>query len=605
MADNFLRQSQLITTYGPGAMIDLPNESVIVSGLQDWSALRREKIDEPRLTAKLTRILDAQAIELCAPPRHEENAQKTAPVAARIFPTWFIVKDAKPSGPNGQWRRRRLIRWEHLYRRRFKDPNDGTTRPVVPVRFVCGCRRGHIDDLDWGAFIHGQGNACQRPLWLEERGTSGDIGETVALCECGMERPLYTALGADTRPLGQCHGKRIWIGQYAAEPCGEPYRLLVRTASNAYFAQTMSVISLPEFDEGLAAKVRQMYERLKTLDDVQMLANFRNSPELAAEFEGIADQEVIAEYQRQKGGDAAQGNEVPVKVAEFRILDKGDSSIGHDAPESKFHAETLNRSEWDPAGEPLLTGIDKLVLVHRLREVAALLGFTRFEAVSPDKDGEINLEVERAALAETISWLPAIENRGEGVFISFEKDAIEDWLSRDDTKERGKRIEAGWRKWAAERNLKKAVFPGIAYVMLHSLSHMLMTSIALDCGYPASSLRERIYAGEDGYGILIYTGSSDSEGTLGGLIEAGRRLKDHLHRALRSNLLCSNDPVCAEHMPDASHEAKPLQGAACHGCLLIAETSCEQRNDFLDRALVVPTVGTKAAAFFSAANIPP
>ena len=605
MAENFLRQSQLITTYGPGAMIDLPDDSVIVSGLQDWSSVRRVRIDEPRLTAKLKHILDAQSIDLFSPPRHEENAQVPAPVAARIFPTWFIVKDAKPSPGNPQWRRRRLVRWDHLHRRRFKDPDDGKRHPVVPVRFVCGCRRGHIDDLDWTAFIHGAGNVCHRPLWLEERGTSGDIGDTFAVCECGTERPLFTALGTDTTPLGQCAGKRPWIGQFAAEKCGEPYRLLVRTASNAYFAQTMSVISLPEFDEGLAAKVRKTYDRLKTLEDVQMLPSFRSSAELAAEFDGIADEDVIAEYQRQKGGDAALGKEVPVKVAEFRILDKGEACIGHDAPDSKFHAESLKRSEWDAAGDALLRGIDKLVLVHRLREVAALLGFTRFEAVSPDKDGEINLEVERAALAETISWLPAIENRGEGVFLSFEKDAIEDWLARDGTKERGERLESGWRRWAAERKLTTAVFPGVPYVMLHSLSHMLMTSISLDCGYPASSLRERIYAGEDGYGILIYTGSSDSEGTLGGLVEAGRRLKDHLHVALRSSLLCSNDPVCAEHRPDTSHEAKPLQGAACHGCLLIAETSCEQRNDFLDRALVIPTVGTNAASFFAAADVSP
>ena len=125
-----------------------------------------------------------------------------------------------------------------------------------------------------------------------------------------------------------------------------------------------------------------------------------------------------------------------------------------------------------------------------------------------------------------------------------------------------------------------------------------MTSISLDCGYPASSLRERVYAGDGGYGILIYTGSSDSEGTLGGLIETGRRFADHLRRALKDGLLCSNDPVCAEHAPDSALEGRPLQGAACHGCLLIAETSCEQRNDFLDRALVVPTVSNKNAAFF-------
>ena len=138
--------------------------------------------------------------------------------------------------------------------------------------------------------------------------------------------------------------------------------------------------------------------------------------------------------------------------------------------------------------------------------------------------------------------------------------------------------------------------------MLHSLAHMLMMSIALDCGYPASSLRERVYAGDGGYGILIYTGSSDSEGTLGGLVETGKRLAAHLRRALEAALLCSNDPVCAEHAPDSALEGRMLQGAACHGCLLIAETSCEQRNDFLDRALVVPTVGTKDAAFFHLAS---
>ena len=147
MADNIIRQSQMITTYGPGAMLDLPDHSVIVSGLQDWSSLRREKLDEPRLAAKLRKLLDVPTLELYTPPRHEENVTHTAPVGARIFPTWFIiVKDSKCSPRNQQWRRRRLVRWQHLDRQRFIDPEDGQRKPVVPVRFVCGCRRGHIDD---------------------------------------------------------------------------------------------------------------------------------------------------------------------------------------------------------------------------------------------------------------------------------------------------------------------------------------------------------------------------------------------------------------------------------------------------------------------------
>ena len=600
MSDNIIRQSQLITTYGPGAMIDLPDYSVVVSGLQDWASLRREKVDEPRLVAKLCRLLDVQTLELYTPPRHEENATRTAPVGARIFPTWFIVKDAKPSPGNPQWRRRRLVRWSHLTNRRFIDENR-EKKPVVPVRFVCGCRRGHIDDLNWRAFIHKTGRACARPLWIEERGTSGDIADTFGICECGEERSLYGALGSGTSALGRCDGKRPWIGQYAQEDCGEGYRLLVRTASNAYFPQVMSVISLPEFDAGLADKVSSQYERLKTADDLDMLKNFRKIPELAAAFADIADEEVIVEYQRQKGGSDSE--ETPVKVAEFRILDKGDASIGKDSSQSRFYAETSQRTAWDPHNDSFLAGADKLVLVHRLREVVSLLGFTRFEAISPDKDGELDLDVVRAALAETINWLPAIEHRGEGIFVSFKGDAIARWLARPGVRARGQKIEAGWRAWAKERHRPEAGFPGLPYVMLHSLSHMLMTSIALDCGYPASSLRERVYAGDSGFGILIYTGSSDSEGTLGGLVEAGRRLVQHLRAALTSNQLCSNDPVCAEHVPDSQYEGRLLHGAACHGCLLIAETSCEQRNDFLDRALVVPTVGTADAAFFDTADL--
>jgi hypothetical protein len=136
--------------------------------------------------------------------------------------------------------------------------------------------------------------------------------------------------------------------------------------------------------------------------------------------------------------------------------------------------------------------------------------------------------------------------------------------------------------------------------MLHSFAHLLITTIALECGYPASSIRERIYALPDiGYGILLYTGSSDAEGTLGGLIEVGRRIAETVRNALELGILCSNDPVCAQHRPESLHERSFMLGAACHGCLLVAETSCEQQNDFLDRALVVRTVQGHNAEFFA------
>lgn len=599
-AENILRQSQLITTYGPGAMVDLPDHSVIVSDLRGWTLHCAEKIDEPRLVYKLRRLQRNPSIKLYTPPRHDENTSRRSEVGALIFPTWFIVKKADPSPRSSQWRRRRMVRWMHLEVDKGKFRNqDGRNESVVPVRFVCGCRRGHIDDLDWRRFVHRKsGKPCSQPMWLEERGTGADIRDTYGVCECGEERSLYEAASYNTDALGRCEGKRPWIGSHAREACHEPYRLLVRTASNAYFPQTICVISLPESDEGLADLVTRYYEQIKQTEYVGALAKFRLVPELDAAFSDFSDESVLAEYHRIKGG--GEQPDIPVKAAEFAILNRGETFIGEDDPRSKFYAETLVRGEWDDGKDARLAVIDRLVLVHRLREVIALLGFTRFDAISPDKDGELDSDVTTAQLADDLKWLPATENRGEGVFLSFKSKEMKKWLARPNVQQREKQLEEGWEAWGRQHPWSKSEFPGSAYVMLHSLSHMLMTEIALDCGYPASALRERVYASEGNYGILIYTGSSDSEGTLGGLVEAGRRFPEYLRRALGNGRLCSNDPVCSEHAPDSHLEGRQLHGAACHGCLLVSETSCEQRNDFLDRALVVPTVSVSTAAFFSA-----
>jgi hypothetical protein len=157
----------------------------------------------------------------------------------------------------------------------------------------------------------------------------------------------------------------------------------------------------------------------------------------------------------------------------------------------------------------------------------------------------------------------------------------------------------GHKRWGENRKSKRP-FPGGPYVLLHTLSHLLIQSLSMRCGYPASSIRERVYADTEAqhFGILLYTGSPDAEGTLGGLVQEARHIEDHLLQALRMSALCSNDPVCAYHLPGESLESRWLHGAACHGCALVAETSCEMRNDYLDRALVVPILGFPDAAFF-------
>jgi Domain of unknown function (DUF1998) len=145
-------------------------------------------------------------------------------------------------------------------------------------------------------------------------------------------------------------------------------------------------------------------------------------------------------------------------------------------------------------------------------------------------------------------------------------------------------------------------FFGVRYYLLHSLAHLLIQAVALSCGYSASSIRERIYcapqnADQPMAAFLLSTGTTGSEGTLGGLLDEGRRIENHLRRARDLALLCSNDPVCAHHDPSRDPTRRYLHGAACHGCLFIAEPSCEQFNRFLDRALVFPTLGLEKLAF--------
>jgi len=609
--NDFLRQSQVLTTYGPGAMVDLPEHAVLIMGLDSWKhGAGREEIVEPRLQVLLRRKLGLPEVRLVKPPAFDERPQapKTS-IDARIFPTWFLVQEAKPSGPRRMWRQRRLVRSDELRNGRFPDDTAGartaTRRPVVPVRFVCGCPRGHLDDLDWWVFAHRtRGPRCGRRMWLEERGTSGDIGETVVGCECGIQpRPLSEALKHDTRALGTCQGKRPWLGPNTEEDCNLPYRLLVRSASNAYFPLLQSVISLPEEDPGLTARLDPVWHIIGSARSIASLAIFREIPDVAQALAGLTNEEAWALIERRRNADGPQAD-MPVKEAEFALLDLRQGTRGQNSPDSPFHAEALGRDVWDRERRPELAAVSHVVLVHRLREVVAQVGFTRFEAIGLDEQGEIDVSLDigvaPAALSAEPRWFPAIENRGEGIFVAFDAAAVDAWLELEAVKGRGRQLQAGAARWQNDHPGAKRHFPEVPYVLLHSLSHALLMQIALDCGYPAASLRERVYAlpRTGMYGILIHTGTSDAEGTLGGLVEAGRRIGSHLVAAIESLRLCSNDPVCAEHDPGTAHDPAYLQGAACHGCLLIAETSCEQRNDWLDRALVVPTVADGGGAFF-------
>lgn len=598
-AHGHLRQSQVITTYGPGALIDLPRHSAIIGGLDTWPS-GLDEVVEPRLAHKLRNLTGVPAPRLCAPPPSPSEPWATRRgIGAWRFPEWFVVQENNGGQPGGgqRDRSRRLVHRKALDERGLFE-----RLKVVPTRFVRACPRGHVDDLDWRGFVHGEGSPCRRQLWLDERGTTGDLADLFVRCECGTWRALYEAAELDRNPLDTCQGARPWLGRNTNEDCNQRSRLLIRTASNAYFPQVVSVLSLPERGTAVDGTVAELWDDLQIVDDIADLTFMKKKPAVAAALEPFDDDDVLnAIYERKRG----QSGDRPVKQVELDALLGAPERLGDGTPvDPDFHARSLPPDLWRQSERS--SGIASVIQLHRLREVLALVGFTRFEAVTPDIHGEYDTDVERAAIALDPEWFPAVENRGEGVFVQLDTDAVEAWSRRPAVARRLTDLGLGHEAWTRRRTplLGKTprAFPGGPYVLLHTLSHLLIQSLAMRCGYPASSIRERIYAepGPAGqrFGVLLYTGTPDAEGTLGGLVQQARHIEDHLADALRMGALCSNDPICAQHEPGKSMEQRWLHGAACHGCTLISETSCEMRNDYLDRALVVPVLGLEDAAFF-------
>src|SRR5262249_23846892 len=321
------------------------------------------------------------------------TARRTG-ITAWQFTEWFITQDVESVGRGGMTRSRLLVHRRALTKGKFID-QDKKKHPVVPIRFVRACRKGHIGDIDWYRFVHDKNPQCRRQLWFEERGTSGDIAEIYVRCECGEGSPLDRA----TIPgkLGHCGGARAWLGPYTKEACDDVNRLLVRHASNAYFPLVMSVIALPDRNESLEKAVNQVWENfLQYVDTLDELKKERQKkPPVKAALGGFTDEEVMQEIEARKG----TGADVPiksVKQAEFEVLTGTKEEVGQDTPDGDFFARALPRSSWD---RPWTASVERVVLVHRLREVVAQLGFTRFEASSADVEGELQMGVVAAPLA--------------------------------------------------------------------------------------------------------------------------------------------------------------------------------------------------------------
>ncbi|MEQ9624072.1 DrmB family protein [Coleofasciculus chthonoplastes] len=608
-----LRPSQILFSFGIGAIADLPNLSVMIMGLEDWDKNRGIELAEERLLAAVRGELGQQVKQLKAPPIPPDEQSSTLSLSelSRIgipvapFPSWMVCPKCRLLAPlqsgfftlkPNPYRPDKTCYVHKNCRRTIKPP------PVIPARFLVACEHGHLDDFPWMYFVHRGNIECKGSLRLEELGVSGSATDIVVKCN-GCDTPprrLSDAFGeSGKKNMPRCRGRHPHLRSFD-DSCDQQMKSILLGASNSWFGITLSALSIPTASSQLGQLVEQYWTALSKATSPEILNGILTAMQAMGQLQEFAQyplDEIWVQIEQRQTGQEDIIRAGDLKTPEWEIFSQADP--------------TKNTKEFqlDPVAPPkgYEHWFNQAVLVKRLREVRALIGFTRIQSPGDFADAEeIPDDYQVCISRHSPQWVPTTEVKGEGIFLEFQESVLKAWEERPPVKKHEQRSREAHKNWCNVRSLDpdKVRFPGIRYMLLHSFSHALMRQLAIECGYNAASLRERIYSrppeDENGSqaGLLIYTAAPDSEGTLGGLVNLGQPaiLGHHIAQALEQMRLCSSDPLCAEHAPLSGTAS--LHWAACHACLFSPETSCERGNKYLDRALLIPTVQLTDLAFF-------
>jgi len=589
-----LRRSHVVGTYGPGAIVDFraPGSgaplSGVIAGLEEWDAaaagargpMHPQAINEPRLE----QLLGVKGFRL-PPVRLDREAQNDFDVLRAVrFPFWLQCPrcNVLSQAEDGIWSEEdgKPERWCP------RCSDEGDRAYAVPVRFIVACEAGHLDEFPWQAWID---CSCLNPqlyLTMEGPGLAGKWIRCRARDCVGKARSLEGVFSKEALKGFGCRGRRVWLPAPDEACTGKPIRTLQRGASNVYWGSTLSALDIPPFSVDLSdlfGRFWAPFERKKDQPD--------RWPELIddlslVEISGLPKEVLLRQLRDWK--DALEtADDEPIEWAEYKQFEDARSKA---ISEGEFQVAP---EQVPPELSPYLSDV---ILAHRLREVRALVGFTR---INPPSGPFRQVRQQLARLSITpLTWLPATELRGEGIVLNFERERLTEWERRPEVLERVRWLEARVRTDLRPGEVMPDCSP--RFLMLHSFAHALMRQLSLECGYSSSALRERLYVGRDPYdmcGILIHTGSPDSEGTLGGLVRQGREklLSGTVRSAVAAMAWCSSDPLCISGTTTLS---SPRNGAACHACVLVPETSCQHFNSLLDRALLVGLPSTVTVGYF-------
>jgi Domain of unknown function (DUF1998) len=632
------RPSALLYTYGPGAIMDLSQFTIMPTGLDDWDRIwnRRDGIPQiraPRLREVVGRMLRSHDVQLRPHPwqpkklslSHEGN---DLGVPARVFPQWLRCTGCDMLGKVSQFDYRNthpfrtdLACFEHAKctGRTGDKTRKAMRRNAVPARYLLACVNGHLDEFPYELWVH-HGKPCARAqlpaLKMIDRTVGKGASAVIHCASCEQRRPMSEAQGEIGKSkLPKCRGRHPHLDAFEPKGCGTDTRLMLVGASNLWFPATQSIIVMPESSEEqtgeLANRIRvALGEKLaKYRDNLDMLRDLLDSAKV--DVTTVSDDELsravdtasaAPESAEEQAAWVRTWDPVDLLVPEWRYLLKDPQGDHHSDPVSGL---TLSTRDRDPELRPEIT---RVLAVERLRKVNALVGYTRIDDM--DRVGDLPRRLAPLTRAPRPAWTVATEDQGEGIFLQLDEEKVTSWedlihatdLWRAHRDAHRRNFARRFSETAAPADADTRLKPP-RYWLIHTLAHVLIRELAMTCGYSAASLSERLYAWPEtegraaAAGLLICTTASDSDGTLGGLVQLSEpaRLERVVTAALYRAARCSSDPICAMRTPQDPEDF--LHGAACHCCVMASETSCERANRFLDRRFLLDLPGSRVGFF--------
>ncbi|HXB05786.1 MAG TPA: DUF1998 domain-containing protein [Puia sp.] len=563
-----------------------------------------------------------------------DKKEEDLTVPGTHFPKWFR-NDAGEFKPikawREQWRKAGLQSWL------FAPPRDSKNkRELTQTNLTLICENGHLSDIPWERYLRwcsqpGGGNGdgsdifynmdrcCDRPAlkWSESKNRSEGYGSIFLECtNCGMGsgkpgQPKVNLQGINNlHPY--CPGHKPWemslddgtddtpYDQGCSRPSGErtTMQVALATGNNIYFANTFSSVYVPQ---ELVTGISDDLDRVLKVFEARY-ASVKRADKTRADW---AKRKIDAEELNVLGIDQPDMDELVERTRSIFIAGPvrqilADTDDLHERyREQEYKVFTQNSTGKDGLifhdirlSPRLATYFTRIKRIDELKVTSVQLDLTR---VRPKErlrgpDGKIIQEYGKNVFSVPVSEvfiLPAIENRGEGIFFQFSEDRIARWMDRYNARltDRIAKLLPIPGNFNGKSLRQKIARGGPKFLLIHTFSHLIMRELEFTCGYPTASLKERLYISPNMEGVMIFT-AEGSEGSMGGLIwqAEAARMEELLVNALERALDCSADPLCWE---IDSQGVFNLNLAACFSCALVAETACEERNLGLDRKLLI------------------